>query len=32
MIYLTGDIHGSIDISKLNTRQFTEQEYLTKND
>ena len=32
MIYLTGDLHGSIDISKLNTRNFPEQKIMTKQD
>ena len=31
-IFITGDTHGDIDRSKLNTRQFTEQKNLTKND
>lgn len=31
-IYVTGDLHGHIDISKLNTRNFSEQKYLTKKD
>lgn len=31
-IYVTGDIHGNIDISKLNTKNFPEQKNLTKND
>lgn len=31
-IYVTGDIHGNIDISKLNTENFPEQKNLTKND
>lgn len=32
MIYLTGDTHIPIDISKLNTKNFPEQENLTRND
>jgi len=32
MIYITGDLHGSIDKSKLNTKNFPEQKSLTKND
>ena len=32
MIFLTGDIHGNIDIKKLNTKNFPEQRNLTKND
>lgn len=32
MIYITGDIHGDIDIGKLNTRHFPEQKNLSKND
>lgn len=32
MIYITGDIHGNIDIHKLNTKNFPEQKNLTKND
>ncbi len=31
-IYITGDIHGSLDIQKLNTTLFPEQKQLTKND
>ena len=31
-IYVTGDIHGSIDISKLNTKYFSDQKKLTKKD
>ena len=31
-IYITGDIHGSHDIEKLNTNLFQDQKYLTKND
>ena len=30
MIYITGDTHIPIDISKLNTRNFPEQKKLTK--
>ena len=32
MIYLTGDTHIPIDISKLNTKNFPEQKNLTRND
>ena len=32
MIYITGDIHGDIDISKLNIRNFPEQKHLSKQD
>jgi len=32
MIFITGDIHGSHDIHKLNTELFPEQKELTKND
>lgn len=32
MIYVTGDIHGDIDIHKLNTQNFPEQSNLTKDD
>lgn len=32
MIYITGDTHGSYDISKLNTKNFPEQKNLTKKD
>lgn len=32
MIYVTGDIHGSIDIGKLNTKRFPQQKSLTKSD
>lgn len=31
-VYVTGDIHGSHDISKLNTRMFVEQKEMTKAD
>ena len=31
-IYVTGDIHGSLDIQKLNTTMFPDQKTLTKND
>lgn len=31
-IYVVGDIHGKIDIGKLNNRNFPEQKELTKND
>lgn len=32
MIYVTGDLHGEIDISKLNTKNFPQQKNLTKDD
>ena len=32
MIYVTADIHGSIDINKLNSKNFLEGKNLTKND
>lgn len=32
MIYITGDTHGNIDIKKLNTKNFPQQNNLTKND
>lgn len=32
MIYITGDIHGGIDISKLNTTLFPQQKSLTDKD
>ena len=32
MIYLTGDIHGNIDLKKLNMRNFPKQKELTRND
>lgn len=32
MIYMTGDTHGSIDIQKLNTKNFPKQKKLTKQD
>ncbi|WP_368488938.1 metallophosphatase [Clostridium sp. BJN0013] len=32
MIYVTGDLHGHIDKSKLNTKNFPEQRNLTKKD
>ena len=32
MIYVTGDTHGGIDISKLGSKYFTEQAALTKQD
>lgn len=31
-IYVTGDLHGHINISKLNIKNFPEQKNLTKND
>ena len=31
-VFITGDIHGSLDISKLNTKRFPEQKNLTKDD
>lgn len=32
MIYVTGDTHANIDIGKLNTKRFPQQNGLTKND
>ncbi|MCD8190254.1 MAG: hypothetical protein LUD78_08575 [Clostridiales bacterium] len=32
MIYLTGDIHGGLDITKLSNRQFPEGKTLTRSD
>lgn len=32
MIFITGDIHGSIDIRKLSSRRFTMQRELTRSD
>jgi len=32
MIYATGDTHIPMDISKLNSKNFLEQKYMTKND
>jgi len=32
MIYITGDCHGSIDISKLNAKNFPQQKLLNKED
>ena len=32
MIYVTGDTHAELDISKLNTTNFPQQKALTKND
>lgn len=31
-IFITGDVHGNIDISKLNTKHFPEQKSLTRDD
>ena len=31
-VFITGDLHGDIDITKLNTKSFPEQKELTKND
>lgn len=31
-VYLTGDVHCPIDVSKLNTRNFPEQKKMTKDD
>lgn len=31
MIYVTGDIHASVDIGKLSTKKFPEQKTLSKN-
>ena len=32
MIYVTGDIHGEMSISRLNTKNFPEQKKMTKDD
>lgn len=32
MIYITGDTHGSLELSKLNAKNFPQQKDLTKND
>ena len=32
MIFITGDLHGEIEISKLNSRKYPEQKNLTKSD
>ncbi|OAT84672.1 hypothetical protein A6P54_02585 [Bacillus sp. MKU004] len=32
MIYITGDTHGYTDISKLNSKRFKQNKYLTKKD
>lgn len=32
MIYITGDVHGDLDIHKINTKKFPEQKKLTKQD
>lgn len=32
MIFITGDVHGEIDIHKLNTKNFPIQRELTKDD
>ena len=32
MIYVTGDIHGGMDIRKLGTGSFPDQKYMTKRD
>lgn len=32
MIYITGDIHGDIDIHKLTTQNFLQQRTMTKDD
>jgi hypothetical protein len=32
MIFITGDTHGSIDIDKLNSKNFPSGKFLTKND
>ena len=32
MIYVTGDMHGGIDIHKMSTKRFPEQKTMTKND
>jgi len=32
MIYITGDLHGEIEISKLNAKNFPQQKLLDKED
>lgn len=32
MVYITGDTHGAFDIHKINPREFTAAEHLTKDD
>lgn len=32
MVYVTGDLHGAVDIRKLSSRSFDDGEYLTKHD
>nr|WP_318780973.1 metallophosphoesterase [Paenibacillus sp. OAS669] len=32
LIYVTGDLHGNIDISKLNQKRFPQNKHLTKED
>ena len=32
MIFITGDVHMPIDVSKLNSRRFPEQKQMTKED
>ena len=32
MIYVTGDTHANLDISKLSTKKFPQQRELTKDD
>lgn len=32
MVFITGDTHANIDISKLNSKNFSRQKTLTKND
>ena len=32
LIYITGDMHGEIDYSSINTKRFPEQKRMTKND
>lgn len=31
-MYITGDLHGGMDIKKLNKHNFPQQEFLTKKD
>lgn len=32
MLWITGDLHGSVDIGRLNTRRFPQQRQMTKED
>ena len=32
MVYVVGDIHGELEIYKINNRNFPEQKQMTKND